>query len=258
VLHKLRRAGDLTTRSLALAELQRDLSLPEAPLRIEAVDISTLQGTNTVAGLVVFEDGTPRKSDYTRFAIRGATDDVSAIREVVHRRFAPEAEEGRRRSAYPPQLLVVDGGAPQVDAAAAELAALGRSIPVIGLAKRLEEVWLPNDPHPLLLPRQGEALFLLQRVRDEAHRFALAYHRTKRRSRLTETLLDDIPGLGPARRTALLRHFGSLKRLRAATTEEVAQVPGIGATTAAAIVTYLTAAAPAEPVVDRHTGEVFS
>jgi excinuclease ABC subunit C len=257
LLHKLRRAGDLTTRSQALTELAEALGLPAAPLRIEAIDVSTLQGDHTVASLVVFEDGAPRKQDYRRFVIREATDDVGSVREVVRRRFAADSAAEPKRSAYPPQLLVIDGGAPQVTAARAELAALGREIPVIGLAKRLEEVWLPDDPDPLLLPRTGEGLFLLQRVRDEAHRFAVSFHRVRRRAGMVESLLDDVPGLGPTRRAALLRHFGSVKRLRAASVEEVAGVPGIGRVTAAAVVARL-AAEPAAPTVDPATGEIRS
>jgi excinuclease ABC subunit C len=259
-LHKLRRAGDLTARGQALADLQEQLGLERAPLRIEAVDISTLQGTQTVGSLVVFEDGVPRKSDYRRFALPEGADDVSAVREVVRRRFArleSEPSERPSRFAYPPQLLLIDGGAPQVEAAAAEVMAAGSDVPVIGLAKRLEEVWMPGDPDPLILPRGSDALYLLQRVRDEAHRFAISFHRKKRSKSMVDTVLADIPGLGPTRKAALLRHFGSLKRLRAASVEEVAAVPGIGPATASVVVAAL-ATAETATVVDKVTGEVHS
>jgi excinuclease ABC subunit C len=276
VLHKTRRAGDLTSRSQALEELQEALGLAEAPLRIECVDVSHLQGTDVVASLVVFEDGLARKSEYRRFSIRGTdgiSDDTRSIAEVVTRRFTRHLEErtdgddpnpgidpttGRpRRFAYPPQLLVVDGGQPQVEAAQAALSALGvTDVAVVGLAKRLEEVWLPGDPDPVILPRSSEGLYLLQRVRDEAHRFAIGYQRQKRGRRMVESLLDDVPGLGDTRRKALLRQFGSLKRLRAATVEEIATVPGIGPTVAQAIVDALAASAPA-PAVNVSTGEIL-
>ncbi|MDI1465457.1 excinuclease ABC subunit UvrC [Catellatospora sp. KI3] len=248
--HKLRRAGDLTARSRALEEIEDALGLPGAPLRIECFDISQIQGTDVVASMVVFEDGVPRKSDYRRFIIKGATDDVSAISEVMRRRFArylaegpvePEPDGGRpKRFAYPPQLIVVDGGAPQVNAAAAVMSELGvTDVAVCGLAKRLEEVWLPDDPMPVILPRQAEGLYLLQRVRDEAHRFAITFHRQRRSARMTASDLDSVPGLGEIRRKALLRHFGSLKRLAAAGADEIAQVPGIGPRTAAAVLAAL-------------------
>jgi excinuclease ABC subunit C len=254
VQHKLRRAGDLSTRSKALDEIAEALVLDTAPLRIECYDVSQIQGTDVVASMVVFEDGLPRKSEYRRFAITGATDDVSAIAEVLRRRFARyraeaaeaalqplDPETGRpRKFAYPPQLVVVDGGAPQVNAAAQVLADLGvTEIAVCGLAKRLEEVWLPVDEYPVVLPRQSEGLYLLQRVRDEAHRFAITYHRKKRSKRMTTSALDSVPGLGEVRRKALLRRFGSLKRLKAATVEEISEVPGIGRRTAEAILTAL-------------------
>jgi excinuclease ABC subunit C len=258
--HKLRRAGDLTTRSAALTELQENLMLDQAPLRIECVDISHVQGTDVVASLVVFEDGLPRKSDYRHYAIRhaagdGHSDDVASIAEVTRRRFlrhradrdAPPPESGEvdaepqtsaqpRKFAYPPNLFVVDGGAPQVHAAAAVLDELGvTDVSVIGLAKRLEEVWVPGEDDPMILPRSSQALFLLQRVRDEAHRFAITFHRSKRSKRMTASALDGIPGLGKTRRTALVTHFGSVARLREASLEEIAQVPGIGLTTARAV-----------------------
>ncbi|MEU0552531.1 excinuclease ABC subunit UvrC [Dactylosporangium sp. NPDC006015] len=262
--HKLRRAGDLSTRSKALEEIAEALGMQTAPLRIECYDISQIQGTDVVASMVVFEDGLSRKSEYRRFAINGATDDVSAISEVLRRRFARYldakveldslAEEdvdpsrpgidpttGRpRKFAYPPQLVVVDGGQPQVNAAAQVLLDLGiDDITICGLAKRLEEVWLPDDEFPVILPRASEGLYLLQRARDEAHRFAITYHRQKRSKRMTESTLDNVPGLGEIRRKALLRHFGSLKRLKAASIEEIAEVPGIGRRTAEAILVAL-------------------
>jgi excinuclease ABC subunit C len=262
-LHKLRRASDLTTRSKALQEIQDALDLDDAPLRIECYDVSNLQGTHVVASMVVFEDGLARKSEYRRFSVKGydGSDDVSAIREVITRRFRRYLEEReesgeldtlgdpqavddqdedepesqrlvvtpQRKFAYPPNLLVVDGGAPQVAAAAAALADLGiDDVAVCGLAKRLEEVWLPGQPHPVIMSRSSEGLYLLQRVRDEAHRFAITYHRAKRGKAATTSALDSVPGLGPARRSALLKAFGSLKALSAARAEEIAAVPGIG------------------------------
>ncbi|MBW4720949.1 excinuclease ABC subunit UvrC [Saccharothrix obliqua] len=260
--HKLRRAGDLTARSAALQELQEALGLDTAPLRIECTDISHVQGTDVVASLVVFEDGLARKSEYRRFAVREGAEqgDVGSIAEVVRRRFqaylketAREAdgplpgidpETGRpRRFAYAPNLLVVDGGAPQAQAAADVLAELGiTDVAVVGLAKRLEEVWVPGEPDPVILPRTSEALYLLQRVRDEAHRFAIAYHRQKRSKRMTTSALDDVPGLGQARKAALLKHFGSLRKLRAASVEEISGVPGVGRRTAEAVHATLSAA----------------
>ena len=253
--HKLRRAGDLTARSAALQELQDALGLDSAPLRIECIDISHIQGSDVVASLVVFEDGLVRKSEYRRFAIKDAATegDVASIAEVVRRRFhrylnetngQPETtprgidpETGRpRKFAYPPNLLVVDGAGPQASAAADVLAEMGiQDVAVIGLAKRLEEVWLPADPEPTILSRTSEALYLLQRIRDEAHRFAIAYHRQKRSKRMITSALDDIPGLGQSRRSALLKHFGSLKRLRQASIDDISGVPGIGAHTAALV-----------------------
>ena len=211
--HKLKRAGDFTARSAALQSIQEALGLADAPLRIECVDISHVQGTDVVASLVVFEDGLPRKSDYRHYAIReaagdGRSDDVASIAEVTRRRFARHvsdlqntnmftAEGKSRRFAYPPNLYVVDGGAPQVNAAAAVLDELGvTDVAVIGLAKRLEEVWVPSEPDPVIMPRNSEGLFLLQRIRDEAHRFAITYHRSKRSKRMTASALDSVPGLG--------------------------------------------------------------
>ena len=252
--HKLKRAGDFNARSAALQSIQDGLGLAEAPLRIECVDISHVQGTDVVASLVVFEDGLPRKSDYRHFAIKeaaggGRSDDVASIAEVTRRRFVrhvadaqaePQAGEKPRRFAYPPNLFVVDGGAPQVNAAKAVLDELGvTDVAVIGLAKRLEEVWVPAEPDPVILPRNSEALYLLQRIRDEAHRFAIAYHRSKRSKRMTESALDSVRGLGEHRRKALVTHFGSVARLKRASVEEITAVPGIGAATARAVLAAL-------------------
>jgi excinuclease ABC subunit C len=291
--HKLKRASDLTARSRALDELQTALDLPVAPLRIECFDISHVQGTNVVASMVVFEDGLPRKSEYRRFAMREGTGDTDWIAEVVRRRFAryldeqvatgadadsdpaaeaaEEAESGQvlrpgidpttgrpRKFSYPPNLLVVDGGAPQVAAAQAVLDELGiDNVALVGLAKRLEEVWLPGERYPVILPRTSEGLYLLQRVRDEAHRFAINYHRQKRSKAMTTSALDDIPGLGETRRKALLRRFGSTKRLRAATIDDLVEVPGIGRRTAEAIVVALAVPTGAAPAVNVTTGEVL-
>ncbi|MFE3259204.1 excinuclease ABC subunit UvrC [Nocardia sp. NPDC059091] len=271
--HKLKRAGDLTARSAALQELQDALDLDSAPLRIECVDISHVQGTDVVASLVVFEDGLARKSEYRHYAIKeaageGRSDDVGSIAEVTRRRFgklrrdldaaeAAELESGSdplesslpgidpktgkpRRFAYPPNLYVVDGGAPQVNAAAEVLDELGiTDVAVIGLAKRLEEVWVPNEADPVIMPRTSEALYLLQRVRDEAHRFAITFHRSKRSRRMTESVLDSVPGLGSARKTALVTHFGSVAKLKQATVEQITEVPGIGVATAKAVLAAL-------------------
>jgi excinuclease ABC subunit C len=261
MLHKTRRASDLTTRSRALAEIQEALGLDDAPLRIESYDISNLQGTHVVASMVVFEDGLARKSEYRRFAIKGVdgTDDVASIHEVITRRFrryqqetedpvggdltsadpgaeAPDGEPQRRKFAYPPGLLVIDGGPAQVAAAVQALEEVGIvDVAVCGLAKRLEEVWLPGDDSPVILPRTSEGLYLLQRVRDEAHRFAITYHRKKRSAALTVSELDDVPGLGQARRATLLRHFGSVRKLRTATVGEIAALPGFGQRTAESV-----------------------
>jgi excinuclease ABC subunit C len=254
--HKLKRAGDFTARSAALQSIQESLGLADAPLRIECVDISHVQGTDVVASLVVFEDGLPRKSDYRHYAIKdaageGRSDDVASIAEVTRRRFyrhlhdlqhptelAPEGKS--RKFAYPPNLFVVDGGAPQVNAAQAVLDDLGiGDVAVIGLAKRLEEVWVPSEPDPLIMPRNSEGLYLLQRVRDEAHRFAITYHRSKRSKRMTASALDSIRGLGEHRRKALVTHFGSVARLKEASVEEITAVPGIGVATAQAVLAAL-------------------
>lgn len=260
--HKLKRAGDFNARSEALQSIQDGLGLADAPLRIECVDISHVQGTDVVASLVVFEDGLPRKSDYRHYAIReaageGRSDDVASIAEVTRRRFLrhvadaqpdPAAEQRPRRFAYPPNLFVVDGGAPQVNAAATVLEELGvDDVAVIGLAKRLEEVWVPGEPDPVIFPRNSEGLYLLQRVRDEAHRFAISYHRSKRSKRMTASALDSVRGLGEHRRKALVTHFGSVARLKEATVEEITALPGIGVATAKAVLQALTGEPQTEP-----------
>ncbi|SPT52367.1 Excinuclease ABC subunit C [Actinomyces bovis] len=277
-LHKTRRAGDLTQRSVALEEIAQALDLPEAPLRIECYDISHTQGSYQVGSMVVFEDGAPRKSEYRRFTVRGsdgqgATDDTAAMHEVLTRRFkrliaeqggpvsAADAEligtegdgvpiasgpidpnTGRaRRFSYAPSLVVVDGGLPQVGAARTVLDELGIDVPLVGLAKRLEEVWVPGEEFPVILPRSSAALYLLQHLRDESHRFAITHHRAKRSKGMTRSVLDEVPGLGPARQAALLKEFGSVKRLRAASPEQIAQVKGIGPVLAATIHEHLKA-----------------
>ncbi len=235
--------------------------MSEAPLRIECYDISHLQGTNVVGSMVVFEDGLPRKDQYRSFSIAETTDDTDSIYQVLTRRLArldepaevePDAlelatseEEGvvtektRRRFSYPPQLLLVDGGQPQVNAAARALAESGRTdIALAGIAKRLEELWLPDDDYPVILPRTSEALYLVQRLRDEAHRFAIT-HQRKRRKRDIRTILAEVPGLGDARIRALLRHFGSVAALRQATVEQIEELPGIGPKLARTIHAYL-------------------
>jgi excinuclease ABC subunit C len=272
-LHKTKRASDLTARNRALEEVQLALGLSEAPLRIECYDISNLQGTEVVGSMVVFEDGLARKSEYRRFVIRGVEgqNDVASMHEVITRRFrrlldervdTPDIADAEaagipdedvrgpmlvdpdtgkpRKFAYAPGLVVVDGGPPQVAAAQRALDELGiDDIPVCGLAKRLEEVWLPGREDPVIMARTSEGLYLLQRVRDEAHRFAITHHRSRRSKSMVESLLDEVPGLGEVRRRALLRRFGSLRKLRAATVEEIAEVSGIGPRTAEAIVTAL-------------------
>ncbi len=308
--HKVARAGDLTTRSQALQELQDALDLPDAPLRIECFDVSHVQGTNVVASMVVFEDGLPRKSEYRRFVVRGdyahtaldgtqTVDDTAAMHEVLTRRFqrylderehsaeidmgpAIEDDDGMpqihgpidevtgrpRKFAYPPNLVVVDGGLPQVNAAKSVLDELSiEDVSLVGLAKRLEEVWVPGQgahgeagDFPLILPRTSEGLYLLQRVRDEAHRFAITFHRQRRSKAMTTSVLDGIPGLGEVRRKALLRQFGSVKRLRAASVEEIAGVQGIGPVLAQTVATRLAADAGSSqtvPAVNVTTGEVL-
>ncbi|MFD6762394.1 excinuclease ABC subunit UvrC [Streptomyces roseolus] len=282
VLHKTKRASDLTTRSRALEEIAEALDLESAPLRIECFDISHLQGEDVVASMVVFEDGLPRKSEYRRFQIKSfeGQDDVRAMHEVIGRRFrrylaekertgewgedgevaVDEAgDEGRpKRFAYPPQLVVVDGGQPQVAAARRALDELGiDDVAVCGLAKRLEEVWLPGEDDPVVLPRSSEGLYLLQRVRDTAHDFAIRYQRSKRTKRLRSSPLDAVPGLGDTRKQALIKHFGSVKRLKQATIEQICEVPGFGRKTAEAVAVALAQAAPAAPAVNTATGEIM-
>ncbi|QDQ21028.1 excinuclease ABC subunit UvrC [Corynebacterium glutamicum] len=264
--HKLKRVGDLTARSAALQELQEALDMEQAPLRIECTDISHIQGTDVVASLVVFEDGLPRKSDYRRYRVKeaagdGHSNDVASIAEITRRRFlrhnqdklaVPEAEEfdgstfsdekveemstDARRFAYPPQIFIVDGGAPQVAAAQEVFDELGIvDVVLIGLAKRLEEIWLPGDPDPVILPRNSQALFLLQQIRDEAHRFAITYHRQQRSKRMRVSELDSIKGLGQSRRTELVKHFGSVAKLKEASVEDISQVKGFGPKLAEAV-----------------------
>ncbi|GAA2428444.1 excinuclease ABC subunit UvrC [Streptomyces glaucus] len=277
-LHKTKRASDLTTRSRALEEIAEALGLNSAPLRIECYDISHFQGDDVVASMVVFEDGLARKSEYRRFQIKGfaGQDDVRSMHEVITRRFRrylaekertgewtedeePGDDDGRpRRFAYPPQLVVVDGGQPQVAAARRALDELGiDDIAVCGLAKRLEEVWLPGEDDPVVLPRTSEGLYLLQRVRDEAHRFAITYQRAKRAKRIRSSPLDDVPGLGGTRKQALIKHFGSVKKLRSATIDQICEVPGIGRKTAETVAAALAQAAPAAPAVNTATGEIM-
>jgi excinuclease ABC subunit C len=294
-LHKTRRAGDLTVRSQALQELQEALDLPVALLRIECFDVSHVQGTNVVASMVVVEDGLPKKSDYRKFAVTGAAaaDDTAAMHDVLTRRFrhyltdkTAQVEASalaghqaalnaaadaavldtttpapRAKFAYPPNLVVVDGGKPQVNAAARALADLGiDDVYVVGLAKRLEEVWLPDSDFPVILPRTSAGLYLLQRIRDEAHRFAITFHRQKRGKAMTVSALDGVPGLGESKRKALLAHFGSVKGIKAASVEELAEAKGIGPALATAIVAHFGSdAGMAElvPAVNMATGEIL-
>jgi len=294
-LHKSRRAGDLTMRSQALQELQEALELPVALMRIECFDISHVQGTNVVGSMVVVEDGLPKKSDYRKFAVTGAaaTDDTASMHDVLTRRFRHYLQEKseqaaaaakpahqaaleaattaavsdsttpapRSKFAYPPNLVVVDGGKPQVNAAARALAELGvDDVYVVGLAKRLEEVWLPDSDFPVILPRASAGLYLLQRIRDEAHRFAISYHRQKRGKAMTVSALDGVPGLGESKRKALLAEFGSVKGIKAATQEELTGAKGIGPSLAAAIVRHFSAdgeEAAAVPAINMTTGEII-
>jgi excinuclease ABC subunit C len=270
MLHKTRRTSDYVARSQALTDLQEALGLTEAPLRIECFDVSHLSGTNVVASMVVFEDGLPRKDQYRSFGVAETTDDTDSMYQVLTRRLAyldrpdddepetiggaivaaPDSAEAtaegevvtarkRPRFAYRPQLLVVDGGQPQVAAAARALADAGHEeIALCGIAKRLEEVWLPGEEYPVILPRTSEALYLLQRLRDEAHRFAIV-HQRKRRKRDITSVLTEVPGLGDTRIKALLRHFGSVSALKQATPDEITELPGIGPALAEAIHTHL-------------------
>ncbi|NYE94159.1 excinuclease ABC subunit C [Psychromicrobium silvestre] len=283
-LHKSKRAGDLNQRSLALKELQDALDLPLPLLRIECYDISHVQGTNVVASMVVVEDGLAKKSEYRRFSITGAAaqDDTASMYDVISRRFRHYLQEQQERAeamassevsyeiteqgieagtkskfAYPPNLVVVDGGPPQVAAASRALVDLGISdVAVVGLAKRLEEVWLPEDEFPVILPRTSQGLYLLQRIRDEAHRFAITFHRQKRGKSMTASLLDEIPGLGESKSKALLKHFGSVKKLRAASIQEITEAKGVGPVLAQAIHESLHSEEPA-PAVNMTTGEIL-
>lgn len=274
--HKLARVGDLTARTAALKELQEALWMDEPPLRIECTDISHIQGTDVVASLVVFEDGLPRKSDYRRYRIKeaagdGHSDDVASIAEVVRRRFrryredrsavpvgeetlgaerlegevtAEEAEAGSKKFAYPPQLFIVDGGRPQVEAAQAVLDELGvTDVTLVGIAKRLEEIWVPGEEYPVIVPRNSQALYLVQQLRDEAHRFAITFHRSSRGKRMTRSALDDVPGLGPKRRAQLVKAFGSVAKVREAGEDAVAALPGFGPKLAANVIAALSPAA---------------
>ncbi len=275
ILYKTRRSSDFVARSKALNDIQDALGMAEAPLRMECFDVSHLSGTNIVASMVVFEDGLPRKDQYRRFSIPESTDDTESIHQVISRRLAylkdggdqPDAEQSdaeqpdaeqrddegddpeidvdaelaeaverrRRKFSYPPNLLIVDGGQPQVAAAQRALDESGvTGIQLAGIAKRLEEIWLPDSDFPVILPRNSDALFLVQRIRDEAHRFAITYQRA-RRKRDISTVLGEIPGLGPARVKELLKHFGSVAQLRQATPEQIAEVRGVGPTIAAAV-----------------------
>ncbi|GAA1414227.1 UvrABC system protein C [Glutamicibacter uratoxydans] len=274
-LHKSKRASDITTRSLAMQELQDALGAEQALLRIECYDASHTQGTNVVASMVVFEDGLPKKSEYRKFSITGeaARDDTASMYDVIHRRFSRylkekvdpdvfaggEVEAGTaevKKFAYPPSLVIVDGGPPQVAAAQQALDDLGiDDIPVVGLAKRLEELWLPGDPFPLILPRASAALYLVQRLRDEAHRFAITFHRAKRGKSMLESELDAIPGLGKAKQEALRKHFGSMKNIRAAGVQELMQVSGIGEKLAQVIADSLEGSSP--NAVNMTTGEIL-
>ncbi|GAA1218514.1 excinuclease ABC subunit UvrC [Rhodoglobus aureus] len=272
MLYKSKRSGDFVARSQALADIQDALGMAEAPLRMECFDVSHLSGTNVVASMVVFEDGLPKKQHYRRFNIAETTDDTDSIYQVLKRRLAylavgatvpettpavaPETAAGAApdanaqlelnhqpaasaKFAYPPQLLIVDGGQPQVSAAQRALEESGVSgIQLAGIAKRLEEIWLPNADFPVILPRNSDALFLIQRLRDEAHRFAIT-HQRQRRSKDVSSVLATVPGLGPTRIKALLQHFGSVARLRAASAEQIIEVPGIGTSTADAIIQKL-------------------
>ncbi|WP_250257663.1 excinuclease ABC subunit UvrC [Dermabacter sp. Marseille-Q3180] len=270
-LGKLRRTGDLTARSKALEELGEALGMDDAPLRIECFDISHSQGTNVVGSMVVFEDGLPRKSEYRRFSISGdaARDDTASIEDVIRRRLRHHLEHKEARAsgeavdpsatrfAYPPNLMIVDGGLPQVNAAKRVMEEMGISdIALIGIAKRLEEVWVPDDDYPLILPRTSEALFLIQRLRDEAHRFAITFHRSKRGRSMHESVLDEIPGLGPSRRRALLDRFTTVDAIRKARVEDLESVPGIGPSLAATIHSALQSEERA-PAVNMTTGEIL-
>jgi len=266
-----KRANDAGVSGRALEELASALDLDQLPLRIECFDISNIQGTSVVASMVVFEDGQPKKSDYRRFGIddKEKFDDTRAMHHVITRRFKRylaekdlqlegNLEVTKARFAYPPQLVIVDGGRGQVNAAARALAELGiTDVALVGLAKRLEEIWFPDKTYPVVLPRNSESLYLVQRIRDEAHRFAITFHRSKRSKLMLESLLDEVPGLGETRRQSLLEHFGSIAQLRKSNPAEVAAVPGIGEKTAYAIFTAIEAES-SNFKVDTSTGEIIS
>ena len=267
-----KRANDSAVSGGALTEIAEQLELAELPLRIECFDISNIQGTSMVASMVVFEDGQPKKSEYRRFSIddQSGFDDTRAMNHVITRRFKRYLEEknidiaesntqgvSRPKFAYPPQLVVVDGGKPQVNAAAKALRDLGiEDIALCGLAKRLEEVWLPNSSEPIIFPRHSEALYLLQRVRDEAHRFAINFHRSKRSKLMLDSFLDEIGGLGEGRRKALLDKFGTVTALKSASIEEISDVPGIGPKTAKTIFESINQKEPTRNI-DMQTGEIL-
>ncbi|CAB4613790.1 MAG: excinuclease ABC subunit UvrC [Actinobacteria bacterium] len=269
-----KRSNDAAVSGKALEEIAAALDLNELPLRIECFDISNIQGTSMVASMVVFEDGQPKKSDYRRFAIddNEGFDDTRAMHHVLTRRLKRYLAEreisvdeinelggAKPKFAYPPQLIVVDGGAPQVAAAARALADLGISdIALCGLAKRLEEVWLPDNKNPVIFPRHSEGLYMLQRIRDEAHRFAITFHRSKRSKIMLESLLDEIPTLGDVRRKALLEKFGSVAALRKSTLEEISAIPGIGEKTATQILNTLTESSAPIEIIDMQTGEILT
>jgi excinuclease ABC subunit C len=264
-----KRANDAGVSGRALEELAAALDLEQLPLRIECFDISNIQGTSVVASMVVFEDGQPKKSDYRRFGIddKEKFDDTRAMHHVITRRFkrylaekdlelSEIAGSAKPKFAYPPQLVIVDGGRGQVNAAARALAELGiTDVALVGLAKRLEEIWFPDRTYPVVLPRNSESLYLVQRIRDEAHRFAITFHRSKRSKLMLESLLDEVPGLGETRRLSLLEHFGSIAELRKSNLEQVAAVPGIGEKTASAIFEAL-AIENSSYQIDTTTGEI--
>jgi excinuclease ABC subunit C len=265
-----KRSTDSAVSGQALVEIQSALGLAQPPLRIECFDISNISGTSVVASMVVFEDGMPKKSEYRRFIIDTSTawDDTRAINQVIARRIKRLVEErvvdplevhesggARTKFSYPPQLIIVDGGAPQVNAAYSALLQFGmENTPLCGLAKRLEEVWLPNEADPLILPRTSEGLYLLQRIRDEAHRFAITFHRSRRSRVMLESLLDEIPQLGEVRRSALLDRFGSVASIKKSSAEEIAKIPGIGPTIAKIIMDHI--ATPQGVAFDAQTGEI--
>jgi excinuclease ABC subunit C len=268
-----KRATDAAVSGKALIELEELLELPRTPLRIECFDISNISGTTVVASMVVFEDGVAKKSEYRRFIIdtTEAKDDTRAMHQVITRRLkrlmadrnidqSEVNESGGRLSkfSYPPQLIVVDGGAPQVSAAARAMQELGiTDIALCGLAKRLEEIWLPHSSDPLIMPRTSEGMYLLQRIRDEAHRFAISFHRSRRSKVMLESVLDEIEQLGHVRRTALLDRFGSVSALKKASIQDIATTPGIGEKIAAIIWTHLKPVEEAPEGVDMQTGEIL-